>query len=73
MRLGEGSGCPLAFEIMDAACVIMNDMATFEQAKINDDYLSEIRNEQFAVVRGKAAQAQPSPRLAQNLSHRFCP
>ena len=49
MRLGEGSGCPLAFEIMDAACVIMNDMATFEQAKINDDYLSEIRNEQFAV------------------------
>lgn len=45
MRLGEGSGCPLAFEIMDAACVIMNDMATFEQAKINDDYLSEIRNE----------------------------
>ncbi|MBQ8013682.1 MAG: nicotinate-nucleotide--dimethylbenzimidazole phosphoribosyltransferase [Treponema sp.] len=43
MRLGEGSGCPLAFEIMDAACVIMNEMATFQQAKINDDYLDEVR------------------------------
>ena len=43
MRLGEGSGCPLAFEIMDASCVIMNDMATFEQAKINDGYLDEVR------------------------------
>ncbi|MBQ4377643.1 MAG: nicotinate-nucleotide--dimethylbenzimidazole phosphoribosyltransferase [Treponema sp.] len=45
MRLGEGSGCPLAFEIMDAACAIMNEMATFSQARINDEYLEEIRNE----------------------------
>jgi nicotinate-nucleotide--dimethylbenzimidazole phosphoribosyltransferase len=44
MRLGEGSGCPLAFEIMDSACVIMNEMATFEQAKIDDGYLEEIRS-----------------------------
>ena len=43
MRLGEGSGCPLAFEIMDAACVIMNDMATFEQAKIDNGYLKGLR------------------------------
>ena len=43
MRLGEGSGCPLAFQILDAACGIINDMATFEQAGINDDYLEEIR------------------------------
>lgn len=43
MRLGEGSGCPLAFQILSAACAIMNDMATFEQAGINDDYLEEIR------------------------------
>ena len=43
MRLGEGSGCPLAFEILHAACVVMNDMADFEEAKINDDYLEEIR------------------------------
>ena len=45
MRLGEGSGCPLAFEIMDAACTIMNDMATFEKAKINDSYLDEVKTE----------------------------
>ena len=43
MRLGEGSGCPLAFQIMDAACAIINDMATFEQAGIDDGYLDEIR------------------------------
>lgn len=43
MRLGEGSGCPLAFEILSAACAVMNDMATFDEAGINDDYLDEIR------------------------------
>ena len=43
MRLGEGSGCPLAFQIVDAACAIMNKMATFEESGINDDYLEEIR------------------------------
>ena len=43
MRLGEGSGCPLAFEILSAACAIINDMATFDEADINDDYLEEIR------------------------------
>ena len=43
MRLGEGSGCPLAFQVLEAACAIINDMATFEQANINDDYLSDIR------------------------------
>lgn len=43
MRLGEGSGCPLAFQIVDAACAIMNKMATFEDADIDDDYLEEIR------------------------------
>ena len=43
MRLGEGSGCPLAFQVLSAACAIINDMATFDQAGINDDYLDEIR------------------------------
>ena len=43
MRLGEGSGCPLAFEVLSAACAIMNDMATFDQAGIDDGYLDEIR------------------------------
>lgn len=43
MRLGEGSGCPLTFEILSAVCAIINDMATFDEAGINDDYLDEIR------------------------------
>ena len=43
MRLGEGSGCPLAFQMIDAACAVMNKMATFEEADIKDDYLEEIR------------------------------
>lgn len=43
MRLGEGSGCPLAFQILRAACAVINDMATFDQAGINDEYLEEIR------------------------------
>lgn len=43
MRLGEGSGCPLTFQLLEASCAIINDMATFAQAGINDDYLTEIR------------------------------
>lgn len=43
MRLGEGSGCPIAFEIIGGALAIQEKMATFEEACINDDYLTEIR------------------------------
>lgn len=43
MRLGEGSGCPIAFEILKASCAVINHMATFEQAGIDDGYLEEIR------------------------------
>ena len=50
MRLGEGSGCPLAFEIVDAACTVINDMATFAEAEINDDYLEEIRKKDSFTV-----------------------
>lgn len=50
MRLGEGSGCPLAFQVMSAACAIINDMASFEQAGINDEYLDDIRKgDKFSV------------------------
>ena len=52
MRLGEGSGCPLAFEILDAACAIINDMATFDQAGIDDGYLDEIREGDNFTVEG---------------------
>ena len=43
MRLGEGSGCPIAFQVIKGACDVMRNMATFEEAEINDDYLEEIR------------------------------
>ncbi len=51
MRLGEGSGCVPAFEIIAAACYVMNDMASFnEDSGINDDYLEEIRKgDKFSV------------------------
>ena len=53
MRLGEGSGCPLAFEVLSAACAIMNDMATFGQAGIDDGYLDEIREGDKFSVEGR--------------------
>ena len=43
MRLGEGSGCPIAFEVIRGACSVMRNMATFDEAEINDDYLEEVR------------------------------
>ena len=43
MRLGEGSGCPLAFQILEASCALMNEMATFEQAQIDVGYLAALR------------------------------
>ncbi len=43
MRLGEGSACPIAFQILDAATAVINDMATFDEAGIDDRYLEEIR------------------------------
>ena len=50
MRLGEGSGCPIAFQILDAACAIINNMATFDEAGIDDGYLDEIREgDKFSV------------------------
>lgn len=43
MRLGEGSGCPILFRVLEAACAALNGMATFQEAKIQDDYLDPIR------------------------------
>ena len=43
MRLGEGSGCPIAMMMLDAACAVMRDMATFEEAEIDDAYLGPVR------------------------------
>ncbi len=43
MRLGEGSGCPLAFNIIEAAEAIISEMATLEEAMIENDFLIDIR------------------------------
>jgi len=42
MRLGEGSGCPIMFSVIDAACAVMRDMGTFADAEINDEYIEEL-------------------------------
>ena len=44
MRLGEGSGCPIAFEIVSTALDVLENMATFAEAAIDDGYLQEIRD-----------------------------
>lgn len=43
MRLGEGSGCPLAFNIIEAALHAMDNMATFEEAALNSSVYVDIR------------------------------
>ena len=43
MRLGEGSGCPLAFQVIEAALFTMDNMGTFKEASINSEVLVDIR------------------------------
>jgi nicotinate-nucleotide--dimethylbenzimidazole phosphoribosyltransferase len=51
MRLGEGSGCPLMFAVIDAASAIIKNMGTFEQANIGDEYLNEIKEgDNFSLI-----------------------
>ena len=51
MRLGEGSGCPIMFAIMDAACAILRGMGTFEQGNIDSEYTEAVTNEDFHIGR----------------------
>jgi len=43
MRLGEGTGCPLMFPIIESAAAIMADMATFDEVAMDNDFLVDIR------------------------------
>lgn len=43
MRLGEGSGCPLAFNIIEAALFAMDNMGTFEEATLDSKKYIDIR------------------------------
>lgn len=47
MRLGEGSGCPIMFAIMDAALAVLKNMATFGEADIDSDYVDNIKDITF--------------------------
>lgn len=43
MRLGEGTGCALAFNIIEAALHVIENMGTYDDANIVADYLVEMR------------------------------
>lgn len=46
MRLGEGSGCPIEFLVIESALCIMNDMHTLEEASIhNTEFFVDIRED----------------------------
>lgn len=47
MGLGEGSGCPIAFSVIDFACAMVNRMATFEEASIDGEYLENVKDAEF--------------------------
>lgn len=50
MRLGEGSGCAIAFSVIEFAISMMNNMATFEEGNIDDSYLETVRDEKNYIV-----------------------
>ena len=41
---------PLAFRLLEAACAFTNNMATFDEASIDDGYLDEIREKDCYTV-----------------------
>ncbi|SMC24686.1 nicotinate-nucleotide-dimethylbenzimidazole phosphoribosyltransferase [Clostridium acidisoli DSM 12555] len=43
MRLGEGSGCPIAFNLIETALYTINNMASFNEAGINKKFYIDIR------------------------------
>ncbi len=45
MRLGEGSGCPLAFQIIETALFTLENMGTFEEAALDGNLLVDIRED----------------------------
>lgn len=43
LRLGEGSGCPLAFNVIDAGIYTLKNMASMDEAKLNKSVYVDIR------------------------------
>ena len=51
MRLGEGSGCPISFNIIETACAAMSGMATFEEGAIGQKLRKEISSDEHTYQR----------------------
>ena len=45
MRLGEGSGCPVAMSVIESAAAVLTDMMTFEELKFESEYRKNIKYE----------------------------
>jgi len=45
MKLGEASGCPIAFKIIEAACAVMNGMKSLDEAQVESGYLKQLKDE----------------------------
>jgi nicotinate-nucleotide--dimethylbenzimidazole phosphoribosyltransferase len=43
MRLGEGSGCPIAMQIIDDALALMNSMNTFDGVSLESEYRKKLK------------------------------
>lgn len=43
MRLGEGSGCPLTFKIIETAEYLFENMGTHDDVSMSTSYLIDIR------------------------------
>ena len=44
MRLGEGTGCPIAMDIIDTACNVLEKMNTFDDIKLEKEYRKNLKN-----------------------------
>lgn len=42
MRLGEGTGCPIAMGIVETALAVMNEMSTFAEMAMESDYRQDL-------------------------------
>ncbi len=47
MKLGEASGCPIAFKIIEAGTAIINGMKSLDEGQIDSRYLDELRERKF--------------------------
>lgn len=45
MRLGEGTGCPLAFSVLKSACEMVRSIIPFEEIDVRTDYMIDLRDE----------------------------